>query len=253
MAATSISQPRHFKEWIEVIQAQDELEEDEQIDEKPREVLGQVRQLTEEVRQDPQHPKVFAVDGLDKSWFCQKGSITFKRADEQQQNFTLEVSFVGSELSRFGDDYADLSRAEQQATINWLLMIGVAREDYQMTGYKDCKSSGFYFLLHCNYRRTAWRVIGCPHNGHLEDVHGNKFTSNPQDGGQFEFPAAEDQHMSVRYEDGEVWLVDGQEKLVRGLWDVGEEAPQATLPSGRYIPAILTPNCPSHFHAEVRA
>jgi len=35
----------------------------------------------------------------------------------------LDVTFQGGRLSRFGDEYAELSRADQLAQINWLLMV----------------------------------------------------------------------------------------------------------------------------------
>ena len=34
---------------------------------------------------------------------------------------------------------------------------------------EDCKTSGFYFIFHLNYRRTRWRIIACPHNAEIED------------------------------------------------------------------------------------
>merc|ERR1712187_312825 len=114
-------------------------------------------------------------------------------------SFRLSFVFFGDSRNRYGDDFAELSRAEQHASINWLLMVGVASQDYELTGYRDCKVAGFFFLLHLNYRRTRWRVICCPHNAELEDVTGRRYTCNPQDAGQFELPAHEGQELAVEY------------------------------------------------------
>lgn len=241
------------QEWAEVLDANDD--DDPNVYLRPPN--GQVRHITQEVDQDYYDPKVFRLDGKDKSWFLQKGAMTFHRADAKK--FRLEVCFLGGEKSRFGDEYADLSRAEQHATINWLLMIGVARGSHELTGYKDCKSSGFYFLLHCNYRRTHWRVIGCPHNSELQDPKGASYTCNPQDGSQFELLAVENQQLGIEFADQEVWLLSGGERVLRGFWthaarEFGEEAGDAEdgkLPDVEYFPAILTSNCPTEFSAVV--
>lgn len=233
------------QDWAEVLEPGDE-------DVPPqRPSTGQVRHITCEVEQDTSDDAVFRVDGKDKSWFMQKGAITFERADPG--HFRLEVQFLGGPTSRFGDAYAELSRAEQQATINWLLMVGVARGDYDLTGYKDCKSSGFYFLLHLNYRRTHWRVIGCPHNSELENNEGTFFTCNPQDGGQFELPASEGQMLGVEFSERELWLLDGGARVLRGHWaSEGEGAEVGNFRDAAYYPAILTPNCPTVLRAVVR-
>merc|ERR1712107_865298 len=88
----------------------------------------------------------FKVDGLDRGWFLQKGSIMFDCPDPGA--FRLKLTFLGDAVNRYGDDYAEMSRAEQAAQENYLLMAGVAPLNCKLTGYKDCKSSGFYFLFH---------------------------------------------------------------------------------------------------------
>jgi len=235
------------QEWAEVFEADDG---DLLVDGRPTPGRGQVKLITFEVRQDPEDDAVFRVEGKDKSWFLQKGALAFNCADPRR--FRLEAQFLGGETCRFGDDYADLSRAEQQATINWLLMIGAAKADFGLTGYKDCKSSGFYFLLHASYRRTCWRIIGSPHTCELEDVDGRTYTCNPQDGGQFELPAREGQTFGVELCDGELWLTDGGARVLRGNWKFGEEDIEpGKLPDIDFAPAILTPNCPTAFRASV--
>lgn len=211
---------------------------------------GQVRQITCEVDQDASDPSIFRVDGKDKSWFMQKGGIMFDRRDPA--SFCLGVRFLGDKANRFGDAYAELSRAEQHATANWLLMVGVAPLGYELTGHRDCKAGGFYFLLHLNYRRTAWRVIACPHEAELEDAHGRLYTCDPQARGQLELPAREGQTLGVEYTEGELWLMEGGARVARGHWvhtDVA--AGQGRLPRGEYFPVILTPNCPTVLQAAV--
>lgn len=215
---------------------------------------GQVRQITAEVEQDRTDAALFRVAGKDKSWFLQKGGIVFERSNPSR--FYVDVVFEGGVLSRFGDEYAEISRAQQLATINWLLMVGVAKSDYDLTGYRDCKTSGFYFLFHLNYRRTRWRIIGCPHNCELEDADGRLYTCDPQESGQFEHPAYEGQVLTVAFEGGELWLVDNGVRVLRGLWglspdgtDAAEVSPRGQLPAGEYFPAVLTPNCPTAFRA----
>lgn len=247
------------QQWAEVL-----ADGDDEEDAAPptRAGIGQVRHITSEVDHDLADDAVFRVSGKDKSWFLQKGAISFERPDPSR--FRLEVQFLGGPESRFGDAYAELSRAEQHATVNWLLMVGVARADYELTGYKDCKTSGFYFLLHLNYRRTHWRVIGSPHNSELEDASGETYTCNPQEGGQFELPAEEGQLLGVEYADRELWLLSGGQRVLRGCWvsdgedehtsgqQSSEEASSiGKLPIAEYYPAILTSNCPTALRAVV--
>mmetsp|Transcript_56020 Transcript_56020/g.156085 ORF Transcript_56020/g.156085 Transcript_56020/m.156085 type:complete len:225 (-) Transcript_56020:63-737(-) len=220
------------------------------MDESPRRGRGQVHQITPEVTQDKEDVAVFEVDGKDKSWFLQKGGLLFDCGDAP--GFRMDVSFLGGATSCFGDDYAELSRAGQHATINWMLMVGAARSDVQLTGYKDCKTSGFYFLLHLNYRRTHWRVICCPHNAELEDSKGEFHTCNPQDGDQFEFESHEGQTLGVELAGRELWLLDGGARIARGHWVHGDsDVEGGRLPVGKYRPAVLTPNCPTRFRAAV--
>merc|ERR1711972_281007 len=118
---------------------------------------------------------------------------------------------------------------------------------------------GFYFLLHLNYRRTHWRVIGSPHNSELQDVAGETYTCNPQDGGQFELPAHEGQQLGVEFAGRELWLLDGGERVLRGFWTQEDEATEqggsdddsGKLPVAEYYPAILTSNCPTSLRAVV--
>ncbi|CAE8597740.1 unnamed protein product [Polarella glacialis] len=233
------------KEWAEVL-----LDEDDDSEELEAPVgRGQVRQLTFEVQQDEADATLFRVDGKDKSWFLQKGAVVFNRPSESR--FRLEVTFQAGLSSRFGDEYAELSRAEQSSTINWLLMAGIARGGSELTGYRDCKTSGFYFLFHLNYRRTRWRIIACPHTAELEDTAGKLYTGNPQDADQFELPAYEGQILSVEYADGELWLLEAGLRRVRGIWAYNEAVPEGKLPAGDYYPTVLTSNCPTAFHARV--
>ncbi|CAK0888226.1 unnamed protein product [Prorocentrum cordatum] len=117
---------------------------------------GQARLVTREVVQDdPEEPSRFSVDGKDKSWFVQKGAVSFHCRDPSA--FSLDLSFLGGARSLFGERYAGLSRQEQESSINWLVAAGAAFEDWELTGYRDCKLAGFFFLLHLNYRRAgAW-------------------------------------------------------------------------------------------------
>lgn len=212
---------------------------------------GQVNQLTVEVDQDRSDSRVFRVQGKDKSWFIQKGAVTFERSNPQ--HFVLEASFVGGKRNRFGDHYAELSRADQLDTINWMIMMGVARSSWEMSGYKDCKASGFYFLVQANYRRTAWNVIGCPHNCEVTDMNGDTYASEPQGLGHFEFPAYDGQRIGIEYTNREVWLLSDGKRIVRGCWahDVGG-AENGLLPDVEYAPALLLPNCPTEISAEVQ-
>eukprot|EP00933_Yihiella_yeosuensis_P048734 TRINITY_DN45093_c0_g1_i1.p1 TRINITY_DN45093_c0_g1~~TRINITY_DN45093_c0_g1_i1.p1 ORF type:complete len:287 (-),score=56.15 TRINITY_DN45093_c0_g1_i1:23-841(-) len=244
--ATDLKAPSE-QEWAEVLLE----DQDEQTDSAPS-GRGQVRQITVEVQQDPDDVSLFRVDGKDKSWFLQKGAISFNRASPNR--FRIEVSFQSGPTSRFGDDYAELSRAEQNASINWLLMLGVARSDNELTGYRDCKTSGFYFLFHLNFRRTHWRIIGSPHTAELEDTNGKLYTCNPQDDEQLEIPAFEGQKLSVEYAEGELWVLNGENRVARGIWvteNDSEVVEEGKLPSGDYYPTVLTSNCPSAFHARV--
>eukprot|EP00747_Dinoflagellata_sp_TGD_P167279 gnl/TRDRNA2_/TRDRNA2_191387_c0_seq1.p1 gnl/TRDRNA2_/TRDRNA2_191387_c0~~gnl/TRDRNA2_/TRDRNA2_191387_c0_seq1.p1 ORF type:complete len:284 (-),score=63.41 gnl/TRDRNA2_/TRDRNA2_191387_c0_seq1:30-854(-) len=233
-------------EWADVFEVSDDA-----LILQPKVGRGQVHQITHEVAQDEQDPALFEVDGKDQSWFMQKGAVMFDCPDPA--NFQLQLKFLGGRQSCFGDDYAELSRAEQLAQVNWLLMAGVAPKSYQLTGYKDCKVSGFYFLLHLNYRRTAWRIIGCPHsNCEIEDMEGELHTSDPQDGNQFELPAYESQTISVEYSNGELWLLDNGERVCRGCWAHEDESlEEGKLPGKDYRPVVLTPNCKTHLRAEV--
>lgn len=251
-------QPPDRQEWADALIAEDGEGEGEAPLGNP-EAVGQVHQITYEVEQDLADDALFRVNGKDKSWFLQKGGVSFEREDPAR--FRLEVEFLAGPTSRFGDEYAELSRAEQQATINWMLMVGVARADCELTGYKDCKSSGFYFLLHLSYRRTHWRIIGSPHDSELEDSEGKLYTCNPQDGDQFELPAYEGQKLSVEFADRELWLLDGGRRVLRGHWAVegaggltggtGAETEEGKLPDAAYYPAMLTPNCPTAVRAVV--
>eukprot|EP00931_Biecheleriopsis_adriatica_P048597 TRINITY_DN28098_c0_g1_i1.p1 TRINITY_DN28098_c0_g1~~TRINITY_DN28098_c0_g1_i1.p1 ORF type:complete len:290 (+),score=51.92 TRINITY_DN28098_c0_g1_i1:75-872(+) len=212
---------------------------------------GQVQQITPEVEQDREDPSLFHVDGKDRSWFLQKGALLLERASPSR--FRVDVIFQGGPKSRFGDDYAELSRAEQADTMNWLLAVGVARSGVELTGYRDCKTSGYYFILHANYRRTRWRVIASPHNAELEDVDGKLYSCNPQDANQFEIEAFEGQTLSVEYAENELWILEGGSRRARGHWvfEDDETVPCGKLPPGDYRPAVLTSNCPTSFHARV--
>ncbi|CAJ1361796.1 unnamed protein product [Effrenium voratum] len=152
------------QEWAELLLEQDAVEPPLPL---PR---GQVLQITREVLQeisrgDASDSSLFRVEGKDKSWFLQKGAIAFKASSTR---FRLNVTFQGSS---FGDDYAELSRSQQAQTINWLIALGVVRKGEELTGYQDCKTSGFYFIFHANYRRTRWRIIACPHNAEIKEIH----------------------------------------------------------------------------------
>jgi len=237
--------PMH-QEWAEVLDV-----EDEALLDIPPVGRGQVLQITSEVEQDEDDDSCFKVDGKDKSWFLQKGAVTFKCED--YNFFRIQVTFCGGKTNKFGDDYADLSRAEQHATMNWLIMIGIAVREKKLTGYKDCKSTGFYFLFHLNYRRTRWRIIGCPHNSELEDTNGNLYTCNPQDANQFELPAYEGQTLTVEYQNRELWVLDSGSRVTRGHWAIPDTgiAAAGNLPDEQYMPAILTSNCPTHCQVQV--
>lgn len=245
-AADSLSKAPDAQEWATVL----DVDESEFIPAGP-EPRGQVSQITEEVTQDPDDTALFKVQGKDKSWFMQKGGIMFKSSSTEA--FRLKVSFVGDAVNRYGDDYADLSRVEQAAQENWLLMAGVASKSYKLTGYKDCKASGFYFLFHLSYRRTCWRIIGCPHHAELEDPQGKFYTCNPQDANHFEIPAYEGQTLVIEYSNRQLCIVDEKrQRVVCGHWrHDGEGAELGKLPIGEYQPVVLTPNCPTQFRAWV--
>lgn len=219
------------------------------------EANNQVRQVTREVRQHPGDCAVFEVDGKDKSWFVQKGAVSFEPSDPAA--FRMDVTFIGGELSRFGDDYAELARAEQLATINWMLMVGVVHSDYSLTGYKDCKAAGFFFLLQLNYRRTRWRVACCPHDASVVDAQERRYPSDVHGiEPLFEVPACEGQALGIEYAHGILWLLDCGSRIACGTWAAIADAAsggvqECRLPPGDYIPAILTPNCPTRFHCAV--
>lgn len=202
---------------------------------------GQVRQITCEVQQDLADDHRFSVEGKDKSWFLQKGGISFHRPSAER--FRLDITFHGS---LFGDDYAELSRVEQVQSINWLIAIGVVRGDEELTGYKDCKTSGYYFIFHVNYRRTRWRIIACPHDAVVQDIGGEHYCCDPQADGHFEIDAFEGQTLSVELVENELWIAEGGERKAQGVW-----AKNTKLPQGDYFPAVLTSNCPTIFSAKV--
>lgn len=212
----------------------------------------QVEYMTAEVKQDSDDPANFSVSGKDKSWFIQNGGILFKCEDPT--NFRLKAQFGGGARNHFADAYADLSMAEQKATINWLIMLGIAFLNCELTGYRDCKDSGFYFLFHLNYRRTAWRIIGCPHNCEVVDLKGKTYTCNPQRSGQFELRAYEGQVISVEYADNILWILDGKTRVASGRWRIEDEdvyVEYGELPRSDYLPAVLTSNCPTEVRIEV--
>merc|ERR1719469_248202 len=103
------SLPPDQQEWAQILEAENADEEEEEA--PPRLPAGQVKQITSEVDQDLADPAVFRVDGKDKSWFLQKGAISFERKDPN--SFQLEVEFLGDAANRFDDAYAELSRVEQ--------------------------------------------------------------------------------------------------------------------------------------------
>lgn len=231
------------QEWADVLNV-----EDDELIPQQRVCKGQASQVTDEVLQREDDPSKFEVDGKDKSWFMQKGGMMFR--SENHERFQLKLMFFGDEVNRYGDDYADLSRAEQHATMNWMVMAGVAPRECKLTGYKDCKAAGFFFLFHINYRRTAWRVIGCPHSCLLEDGEGKRYTCNPQEAGQLELPAAEGQALVVEYGDRELRILDAAGLVVaRGRWESGTEG--GKLPDAEYHPVVLTPNCPTRLQVTV--
>lgn len=242
-------QPPKSKDWAQSLVVEDN---EDLFPSRNRELRGQLLQMTSEVSQDENDPKQFEVDGKDKSWFLQKGGLMFNCSNPV--DFKTNVIFQGGQQSLFGDKYADLSFAEQGATINWLLMVGIAPRDYELTGYKDCKVEGcHFFLFHLNYRRTAWRIIGCPHaNSEMEDSDGKFWTSDPQVGNQYELPAYEGQCLTVHYADRELWVLDGGKKMLRGHW-VCDSAADASgkLPEKDYRPVILTPNCPTKIQVTI--
>eukprot|EP00435_Cladocopium_sp_Y103_P011311 s1378_g2.t4 len=154
---------------------------------------------------------LFHLDGKDKSWFLQKGGVSFNRPSAER--FRLDVTFCGS---RFGDDYAELSRLEQANTTNWLIAIGVVFGDNELTGYEDLLS---------------------------EEKH-SFFGDNSADG-QFEIDAFEGQTLSVEFINHELWITEGAERKALGIWA------NQKLPAGDFFPAVLTSNCPSLFSAKV--
>lgn len=231
--------------WKQVVR-----DEDFAFKDRKREGEGQVCQITSEVWQDESDPSCFKVDGKDKSWFMQKGGVMFSSADPA--HFSLNVRLLGGELNRYGDDYADLSRADQHEAINWLWMAGVAPESYELTGHKDCKVGGFFFLFHLNYRRTKWRILGCPHNSELEDAAGKLYNCDPQASGQYELPAYEGQTITIEFENGELWIVENGCRMLRGQWSHGDQpADPGKLPDKVYRPVILTANSPTYLQATV--
>jgi hypothetical protein len=234
------------QEWAEVL----DVDESAYLISGP-EPKGQVLQLTEEVTQDLEDDTKFGVDGKDKSWFLQKGAIMFRSASTSA--FRLKLSFIGGAVNRYGDDYAGLSRSEQAAQENWLLMAGVAPRSQKLTGYKDCKAGGFYFLFHLSYRRTCWRIICCPHQAELQDSQGQVYTCNPQDANQFELAASEGQTLLIEYSNRELSIVSEEgERIVCGHWRHEQEgAEDGKLPDAEYLPVVLTPNCPTQFQASV--
>lgn len=243
--ATALKAPE-AQEWAEVL----DVDESDLLASGP-EPRGNAIQLTEEVVQDPDDSSRFRVDGKDRSWFMQKGGVMFETASPT--SFRLKISFAGGAVNSYGDNYADLSRVDQAVQENWLLMAGVAPRSYKLTGYKDCKAGGFYFLFHLSYRRTCWRIIGCPHQAELQDSQGQVYTCNPQDGNQFELPAYEGQTLVIEYANRELSIVDEQGgRLVCGHWrHEGEGAEEGKLPEQEYRPVVLTPNCPTQFKAWV--
>ncbi|CAE7523212.1 unnamed protein product [Symbiodinium natans] len=232
-----------LQEWAEVLPTEGAPETPRQ---EPR---GQVRQITPEVRQDEADPTRFCVEGKDRSWFLQKGGVVFDRP--RPDRFRLDVTFSGGLQSRFGDDYAELSRAEQSDTINWLVAVGVARHDAVLTGYKDCKTTGFYFIFHLNYRRTRWRIVACPHNAELEDLSGQRFSCDPQEDDQFELDAYEGQTLSVEFAEGELFVAERNQRRALGKWAFNDGSTR--LPDVKYFPAVLTSNCPTSLTAVVAA
>mmetsp|Transcript_7328 Transcript_7328/g.22955 ORF Transcript_7328/g.22955 Transcript_7328/m.22955 type:complete len:236 (-) Transcript_7328:84-791(-) len=227
--------PMH-QEWAEVLEA-----EDEELLPPRKAGQGSVCQITPEVYQDPEDSSVFRVDGKDKSWFMQKGGIMFDHPDAAR--LRLRVRFLGDAVNRYGEDYAELSRAEQHATINWLLMLGVAPRGYELTGYRDCKAGGFYFLLHLDYRRTCWRVAACPHCAELEDAEGTPYPCDPRDRGRYELPAHEGQALFLELAGQDLWLSEAGERRLRGRW------PPAAGPAADLRPVLLLPNCPTALEA----
>eukprot|EP00434_Breviolum_minutum_P034904 symbB.v1.2.030898.t1/scaffold3528.1/size54678/4 len=205
---------------------------------------GQVRQITRELHQDLADDSFFRVDGKDKSWFLQKGGVTFNRPDAER--FRLDVTLHGS---CFGEDYAELSRLEQAQTTNWLIAIGVAHGEKELSGYQDSKTSGFYFIFHINYRRTRWRIIASPHDAVIEDLGGEHFQCDPQVDGHFEIDAFEGQTLSVEFINRELWIAEGAERKALGVWACSDASKK--LPEGDYFPAVLTSNCPTLFSAKV--
>lgn len=232
--------------------------EDEDLFPKPTVPLGQVMWITHEVEQDTEDVELFKVTGKDKSWFQQKGGTMFHCKDPK--NFRISIEFVGDEQNLYGTEYAVLSMAEQQNQKNWLIMVGIAPKDYELTGYKDCKMDGsYYFLFHLCYRRTFWRIIGCPHyNAELEDLEGNAYTCDPQKANQYEYTAYAGQKLTVEYKDNELWVVDADgEKVLKGIWVFDEDSPYADtvvteIPREvEYRPVVLTPNSPVEYRVTI--
>eukprot|EP00929_Paragymnodinium_shiwhaense_P037562 TRINITY_DN19996_c0_g4_i2.p1 TRINITY_DN19996_c0_g4~~TRINITY_DN19996_c0_g4_i2.p1 ORF type:complete len:317 (+),score=52.35 TRINITY_DN19996_c0_g4_i2:231-1181(+) len=220
--------------------------------------VSQVHQLTSEVVQTEADPSEFQVDGRDKSWFVQKGALSFKCDDSSK--FRLSLVFTGGVLNRFGDCYADLPRASQEQTINWLLMLGATATDYELNGETDCKSgNGLFFLLHLDYRRTKWRISACPHNATLRDVEGSSYSSDPQSDELLEMKAYENQMIRVELRAGKLWLMDGDTYVAEAAWPstaADDAAAAAGTAAGEISklalrPAILTSNCPTAFRAVV--
>lgn len=210
----------------------------------------EVLQITREVGR-AQTGAVFEVEGGDKSWFLQRGGLLLARRGPEAR-FLLRVTFLGGARNRYGDAYAALSLAEQRATRNWLLMLGAAPRGRELTGHRDCKAGGFYFLLHLDRRRAAWRVVACPHEAELEDAAGRLYACDPRGADRLEVPAREGQVLGVEYAEGALWLLEGGARAARGHWAHGDGAAgEGGLPRGEYLPAVLFPNCPTSLRAEV--
>eukprot|EP00397_Hematodinium_sp_SG-2012_P057640 GEMP01072265.1.p1 GENE.GEMP01072265.1~~GEMP01072265.1.p1 ORF type:complete len:202 (+),score=28.60 GEMP01072265.1:195-800(+) len=185
---------------------------------------------------------VISTDGIDKSWFHQKGAVKF--SDVSTSQWYLECNLSGPN-SAVGDEYADLSMAEQCMQENWLFMIGACPRDYEPSGYKDCKVSGCHFLLlQLNYRRTHWHVLCCPHDGIIIGSDGNEYTSDPHRMDHFQIPA----HKGLQFE-----RMDAGRYVLRDRngsaqcecrWPDMETKDRETL----YAPMVLVSNTPTRLH-----
>jgi len=202
-----------------------------------------------DIEQDTEDPSVFEVLGKDRSWFNQKGAVMFGCTNPE--HFRLNITFLGNASNsnnHFGNTFADLSRQEQSEQANWMVMAGVAPCGYALTGCSDCKQ-GFYFLFHVNYRRTSWRIVGCPHDCELVGlgVKQGLYTCDPQGEGQLEIRAWEGQELSVEYSNRFLWVLYDGVRVARGCWLQCEHG----LPEQEYRPVILTANCRTKFRATV--